>query len=147
MPLIIGTDTKDLLKVRQQDYDAFINYRVSISKIEKEFKNGRNFTEYDAQELYEDVVYPSLQRLESKAESLKRELQSSVAKKIIIATTMASMGIALGLIPDEVVKVLEVIGACEVINVAVDVWKSTDTPNTIRNEPFYFLWKVSKHHK
>jgi len=145
IPIIVGADTKDLLRVRQKDHEAFINYRANINAIEQEFRNGRNFTEKDAQDFYEDVVYPSLQKLESKAESIKHNLRSSVSKKIIIASTFAGLGISLGFIPNDIATVLQTIGACEVINAAAEIWKSSETPTEIRNEPFYFLWKVNKH--
>lgn len=148
MPIIQGVDARTLLKIRHQDYDAFLNYRSAIVEIENEYqKKRKNLSRADAVGLYEDVIYPNLRRLEAKANIIKRELRSSAAKRVVIAATIATTGIVLGLLPHDAARVLEIVGACEMIRPVADLWKSTGIPDEVKSDPFYFLWNVERYNK
>jgi len=148
MPIIEGVDARTLLKIRHQDYDAFLNYRSAIVEVESEYiKRKRKLSKADALGLYEDVVFPNLRRLEVKANMIKRELRSSASKRIVVAATLAVAGIALGILPHDATRVLEIVGACEMIGPVADLWKSTGTPNEVKSDPFYFLWNIERYHR
>jgi hypothetical protein len=146
IPTFKGVDAKILLRIREDDFDSFLNFRSKIVEIENEYrkKNGI-ITKSDAEELYEDVVYPSLIHLETKTKAIQGELRKKVARNISIAIALVFAGISTGLIPNDLSLVLKAIGGCELVKTASDLWKSTEVPEEVRSDPFYFLWNVDKY--
>ena len=72
---------------------------------------------------------------------------TSAASKIVISAIFASAGIALGILPPNVSQVLQIIGACETIRAAADLWKATSPTEEIRTDPFFYLWRVQRHER
>lgn len=145
MPIIEGVPCSALIKVRRSDYDAFANFRNKIMQVQKEYINHKGIlTRDDTIQIYEDLVYPGVEQVENKLGSLRRELRSTAMRRIAIVATFATLGLSLGLLPPGASTALKQAAACEVVKSAVNIWKSIAVPEEIRQDPFYFLWKVQR---
>ena len=145
-PIIQGAEIADLLNVRSSERDAFLNFRAKMVGLEGELRSkGDEITAEVARSIYEDLVFPELDKLEAKVNSIKRDLRSSAARRLAIVSTFAVIGFASGLLPGQVGALLEVVGACEVAETAVDLWKSVGVPEAVRQDPFYILWNIRRY--
>ncbi len=148
MPIFRGVDAKTLLKVREHERDAFLNYRSKITEMETEFrKKGKGFTKADALGIYEDIIHPELLRLKLRTRSIQRDLRAGAARKVAVAMTLAVAGLALGFLPQDVARVLEILGGCELIGSGANLIKSVGIPEEVKSDPFYFLWNVERYRK
>ena len=145
MPILEGVPTQTLLEVRRSDYDAFLNFRTKIMEVQREYRARDGVVSpQDASKIYEHIVFPAMQGIESKLESLANGLRSTSLARIAIVAGAATIGLSIGLLPGGTGRALELAAACEIVDSAVDIWKSTRIPVEVRQDPFFFLWKVSR---
>ena len=144
VPFVEAAKPEDLLKIRQQEADAFIIFRNALNQFVDEYrKQGKAFTENDARQIFGDIIEPKLAQLNTRVKAAEKSLLKSTAYKIIGWTGAISFGWYAGLLPTDLVNAATALG---LIKVVAELTESTLTkshaPDTIRDEPMYFLWRV-----
>ncbi len=146
IPFIGDVTLRDVIKVRQREGDAFIAYRQSLnSAIDNFSKAGGIFTEKDARDLHADVIAPSLALLDRKVKQAKRDLISKPLQSLAGMAGAISFGLLTGLVPPNVTAIAQTIGVVKFgADLIQNVMASADQEKEIKNDQFYFLWRIKK---
>lgn len=149
MPFLGNITTDDLIRVRKREAESFVQYRAALVRAISEMRDRRaGFTKKDAENLYSDVVAPKLAKLDQAVATAKREAVNSAAPSVMLAAVVAavSVGLYAGIsLPDLLIAAkalgLGTFGA-GISNAVAGAYKRRTAENVVRNEDFYFLWKV-----
>ena len=146
LPVLDDVPLDFLLAVRKNEHEAFLVYRNTISQVIREYlSQRRHISDQDAQQIYEDIIYPRLCELNAKVTSIKSSAWNAFKRDIAITSTVAVLGMYSGILPLEMKAIVAGLGG---LNAAKDTLKllgrSITTPDEIRSDNFYYLWKVSK---
>jgi len=146
LPILDNATLDFLLEVRENEPEAFLTYRNTISQIIKEYLSQRtHISDQDAQQIYEDIIYPRLCELNAKVKSIKSGALNTFKREITITATIAALGMYSGLLPIETKALVASLGGLTALKSAGELlWRSVTTPDEIRNDNFYYLWKVSR---
>ena len=145
MPMLEGVSASALLRVRESDYEAFLSYRRKIMQVESEYTKRHGVVDAKAaRQMYEDIIYPGVESIDAKLKSLRRELATGAMRRIAVVGTVATIGLASGMLPADAADVLKLVSGCGVVDAATKLWKAASIPEEVKGEPFYFLWKVKR---
>lgn len=146
VPFLNDVNVKELLKLREQEADAFILYRHALSEMIREFlASGEGLTEQKARVMYSDYILPQLTKLERRVEIAKRNLIKGVRRSVLAWCGVISFGTYAGLIPTEFIAGAKALGFTALAASGLKkLMAITDAKESIRNEELYFLWKVKQ---
>lgn len=146
VPYIEDVDLKDILKLRRREEEAFIQYRQALNKAMDEFiRSKTNFTEKDAKSLHADVIAPSIAALDIRVSQAKKDLISKPYRSLAGIVGTISFGLLTGLVNQDVSEIIKTMGLLKFgSDLVKDTMSAGDGENAVKNDPFYFLWKVKK---
>jgi len=144
VPYVGDVEINRLIKLREREEEAFINYRSALVKTIDSFNSSdESFSENDAKSLYAEFIDPSLALLDRKIKHAKRDLISKPFRSLAGVVGVISFGLLTGLVSQNVSEILKVMG---LLKFGSDFIKDTmaigDQEKSIENEDFYFLWKI-----
>ena len=132
-----------LTRLREREQDSFVMFRAALRSAANEYSDsdGR-LTKRRAQELYADVIEPSLATLDKKVKKAKRDLVAVPLKSAAATIAALGVGIYTGVIPAELAAAAQSLGASKVIyDTVVRAAEHAGVKDRADNA-FYFLWKV-----
>lgn len=146
VPFIESVDPTELENLRKAEEEAFILFRSAITKAVEEYKSpGQNFTERDALAIYGDIIAPKLALLDSKVKSSKRHFISGGVRKVLGWTGAISVGLYTTFHTADFLAGAATFGitkaAAEFLE---DLMIKSETEEAIRDDEFYFLWRVKR---
>jgi hypothetical protein len=146
LPILEGISLNSLLDIRQKERDAFLLYRDGINEVVKTYiSQRRDLSELDAREIYVDIVQPKLNKLNARVKSIKRSLWRKPIYSISITAGILTVGLCSNILTPELGAVVGALGGFQSLkNLVESIVEATQTPEEIRNDNFYFLWKLSK---
>lgn len=149
LPLLDSVPLDYLLEIRSKEYDAFLVYRNTISHVISEYLAQRKpISNRVGQQIYEDNIYPKLCELNAKVNAIKSSAMRAFKRDIVITSTVAILGMYSGLLPIETQAMIAGLGGLKTAKDALQLLsRSITTPDEIRSDNFYFLWKLSKKQK
>jgi hypothetical protein len=144
VPFIEDVELPDVIKVRKREEDAFIAFRGALNSAIDEFTAASsNFSEKQAEQLYADVIMPSVASLNQRVKLAKKDLISKPVKSLLGISGVISFGLLSGLIPQDVAAVAEAIGLVKFgSDLVQDLLSMGDKERSVKTEKCYFLWKV-----
>lgn len=145
LPMLPNVHLPYLLDLRRHEHDAFLVYRNSINQIVRTYvKDRKTLSASDAKAIYEDLVYPQLCRLNTKVETIRRSLREKAKEEILVTAGVLSFGLFSGLLPPDLKGVFAAIGGFKIAtDLLTTVLRASRTPHEIRNDNFYFLWRLA----
>ena len=146
VPFIENAKPADLLTIRQNEGDSFITFRKGLNQVIDEYRKQRNkFTENDAREIYGDIIEPKLAQLNIKVNAAQKSLVKNTASKIIGWAGAISLGWYAGLLPADLATAATALGLIKIVaELTENTLTKSNTGDSIRDEPMYYLWKVKK---
>ena len=146
MPIIESVPLTELLRIRDAEHDAFLVYRDTMSRVIRDHIKGKPAPSgREAQEIYEDIVRPALNKLNAKVTSLRRGLADRLRITVPVTATALGVGLVGGLLPAAANDLLITAGGLGLGREALASLASlTGAPSELRNENFYFLWKIGE---
>jgi len=149
IPIIHNVPIEYLLKIRNEDYDAFLNFRNSITHIIKTYIVQRKpISRHDAKQVYEDEIYPKVCELNNKVNSIRSLAVKKMVKDLIISASIITIGLFSGIFPAGIKEVLTGMGLLKPgKDLSDSVFNVIHADSEIRNENLYFLWKIKKQQK
>lgn len=144
VPFLNDIEPANLIKLRSRELESFVIFRESLNRAIVECKSyERGFSERIAKEIYSDIIFPKLTKLDLKMKKAKRDLIKSTGRKTLAWVGAISLGIYSGFLSTELAKAASALGLTKIV---ADLLETTmiksDTAETIRNDEMYFLWKV-----
>ncbi len=146
VPFVEDVKLKDLMKLRENEGDAFLIYKQALDQAMTELKDSNsNFKAKDAKELYSDVIAPSIAKMNQRVKTARKTLLQETYRPALGLVGSISFGLLSGIIPSETAAIASAVGAT---SCGADMLKKImtlgDSEKAIQNEPFYFLWKVKQ---
>lgn len=148
MPIIQDVPITYLLKIRENDYDAFTIFKNSMSKlVNKYVAQHKTFTKREAKQLYLDEIKPQVDKLDRKVSTIRSVAAKKLATDIAVSTSAVAIGLFIDIIPPVIKNVLTAWGIFQGKDIPDSVHKISAAEDEIRNENLYFLWKIKKKRK
>jgi len=144
VPYAEDVDVKNLVILREREKEAFLVYRQSINQAITEFtKLNGTFTENDAKQLYSDVIEPTLASLDIRVKKAKKDLICKPLRSLTGAVGSISFGLLTGIVSPKLTAIVSAIGLAKFgTDLIKDTMATGDKEDAIKEEQFYFLWKV-----
>jgi hypothetical protein len=148
LPFVQEVPLSRIVDLRRRDPDGFVQFRAALkSTLQEAYAKKRNFSSRDARELYSDIIAPEIARLNKRMREAKRDLAIGAIGQTIATVGVLVVCIYSGLVPAQFQAAAQDLGILKVLNdLTVSGIKQSDFQKQIRNERYYFLWKV-KHGK
>ncbi len=146
VPFLEDVALHELKVLREKEAESFIIYRQSLNQAINEFIQVKGeFTEKDANELYSDIIAPSIAQLDIKVKKAKNSLISKPFRSATGVVGAISFGLLTGLIPSDITAVASALGVAKFgSDLIKDTMATGDSQNAIKSEQFYFLWKAKQ---
>ncbi|GEM_PF-6020783 len=145
LPILRNVSLNTILEIRRNEQDTFFVYRSAIDTVVKDYiSQGRPLSDRDAQQIYDDIIFPKLCKLNVKVDSIRSSLQKKLVQRVLIVGTVATLGIVSGVLPSTLQAVIAGVGGIQVVKDLVETAAtSLETPADIRNDNMYFLWRLT----
>ena len=144
VPFVADVPIRRLTKLRQREEDAFIRYRAALRELVREVENeGTGLSQRTAQRMYVDILAPEISRLNQAVKEAKRDLVAAPLTSSAYFTAAIGLGLYSGLLPTEAAVIGKALGLGKVsLDAITRATQLADTKRNIRQEKFYYLWKV-----
>jgi hypothetical protein len=143
VPFASDVELDDLLKLRTREEEAFVEYRAALNQAIALCRRDSNFDEQDARQLYADVLAPRLTALDRKVSKAKRDLVRPY--RALGWVGVISFGLYAGFIPPDLKAAATALGLAKLLaDGTAALLERSGAKDTIRDDQFYFLWRVRK---
>lgn len=139
-----SVNTNDLLRLRQEEHEAFLLFRTALSKAVQEYQtHGLAFTERDAQAVFSDILEPRLASLDAKVKSARRLFRKDTLRRALGWIASISAGLYAGFITSNILAGATTFGAAKFAAEALaSTMAKSDVKEPIRMDEMYYLWQV-----
>lgn len=143
IPIFENLPLEYILKIRSDDYESFLVYRDSLRYVVDEYiQKGKCITKVEAEQIHSDIIKPKLDILNNKMQNIRRTAKRGLLKDVSVLVTSAVIGLCSNVLP---LQIGAVIGAGVTMRGMVErIAGLVETPQEIRNDNMYFLWKIFK---
>ena len=138
--MVNNANLGDILKIRDNDYESFILYRNNMKRLIRELPDNPQ----QIKEAFSDMVQPEIDRINISLSESKKSIFKSIAKNVVITSGIVSIGLTTGILPNDINQIVGTAGLCGLAQAAItNIGDALIKPNTLRENPYYFLWKVN----
>lgn len=144
VPFAADVSISDLATLRDREGDSFVRFRSALDKsIREASSNGSGFGASQARELFSDVIQPELSRLNLKVNEAKKSLITKPLTSAIGVVATLGIGMYTGMLSAELAAAANALGITKISYDAITGFsKDLDTGKEIKQEDYYFLWRV-----
>lgn len=146
VPLLNEVPIHTVIKLRQEEPEAFLRYRAAIARIIREFSREKEkLTEKEAKSISGDVLQPELARLRIQASAIRRAGVRKAVAKAAASFAAVGLGVYGGLLPSDLAGLLKVAGGVGLLSqIGEAIGLIERNPQEIKNHELYFLLKLQK---
>jgi len=142
VPFIHNTELSKLIKLREKEGESFRVYRDALALTMK------SVTSSDVKEIrqaFDDLVRPELNKVDLAIKNSRKLIWGSLKRDLLCGTGFIMIGLFSGLLPRNIGAVVAALGGFKFTSALVDkASKLLQEPTEIRDNKYYFLWKVKK---
>lgn len=142
MPFLDTIDTDTILKIREDERQAFNDYRVALDKAAKLY--GSNPNPIESKEIYDDIIYPAFLKLDAMFERTKKmHIFKAVSEFLVISSTV-TLGVMNSVIPANPIGIATALGGTGALvnQISGVVERKLNSGSEMEAKDFYFLWKL-----
>lgn len=149
IPVLQNIPIKDILKLRQKEFEAFLVFRNTLSEVITNYlAKQKPLAQCEAHSIYQDVIYPELCKLNALAKSLKKSTLFKNVGDLVVTSSLLTFGLCSGILPPDVKMLYGAVGGFHLSRELINSLTSTlKSPEEIRNHNLFFLWKLSQKSK
>jgi len=148
MPVFQNISIDSLLKIRANEYEAFMSYRNTINDLINEYMSqNKDISPSVAKQIYSDIVHPEVIKLDKKISSIRKSSIMKSFANILISTGVLTFGLCTSAISPVLQAALVSLGLINTARALKSLPSTLKPPDEIRNNNLYFLWKLSKKSK
>ena len=146
VPFVSDVPIAKLAQLRHREEDAFVRYRAALRELTSEVGNeGEYLSHSTARQMYVDILAPEISRLNQSVEEAKRGLVRTPLVSTVCFTAAIGLGLYTGLLSTELAAIGKTLGLGKVtLDTVTKATELTDTTRDIRQEKFYYLWKIQQ---
>lgn len=142
VPFIDDVELSKLVEFRDKEGESFRVYRDAVARTIK------SVTTPDAKRIrqsFDDLIRPELNRIDLAVKNSKKLLWGSLKREVLFATGLVTIGLYGGLLPPNIGAIVAALGGFKFASgVADKAIRLLQEPTDIRDNKYYFLWKVRK---
>ena len=143
LPILNELPLDTILTIRQNEHDSFLVFRDSINSAIKEcLAKDTALTSSIARDIYHDIVQPKLNILNSKFKNIRNSHLRQARQEIHIARGLLTFGIFCLFLSPVAATIPLSIGGAEFIKGIKSISDASATPQEVRNDNYFFLWKL-----
>jgi hypothetical protein len=140
LPFIDNAPLSRLIEFRKKEGEAFRVYRDSLRLA---LKSVQNTTENISGEVFSDVVLPELNKIDNTIKNSRKILKRRLSEELIISVGSIGLGLFAGLVSPTFGACIGAVGGLRSVpGLVKDAASIFSEPLEIRNNSYYFLWKV-----
>jgi hypothetical protein len=140
----VGTDLQlsEVLRLRESERGHFLQYRSAVSKAIDEVKAS---TLNNTKEVFFDVIQPEITRLDLLMSEARRASKNNLIKDLVAPSAFLGLGLFSGIVSPTIAAVATAVGGLHFADKLAGHAKDlATTPKEVRQDKFYWLWKVNK---
>ena len=149
VPYLNSVSVAELLELRNAENDAFVSFRHVFAKaMDDQIKNsGDAFTESDAEKIYRDIIQPELARLNRKTKAAGNAMFRKSRANVVGWSAAITAGMYFGFVESSIIAAANALGLTKVVSDLASSLLASSKEDPIREENFFFLWKVAQHRR
>jgi len=142
IPLMSDVPIGTVLKIRTKEPTAFLQYRLALSGIIKEYiEDRKTLTKNEGKQIYEDRLLPDLIRLRRDVEIHRQRVRRKSTAVAAVTMLVVTLGLTAGLHASE----FAAMGSGTLMGgLAAMLGDATSEPNVVKNHQMYFLLKLAE---
>jgi hypothetical protein len=143
VPFIRDVGLQKLIKLRKDEGESFQVYRDTLNALLKNLEEDDLRNVKTVKEAFNDSIRPELNKIDLAIKNSKKLLYGSVKRDILFGAGFIGLGLFSGLLPEGVGQLIAALGGYRFASgVADKVVRSLKEPDAVRDNKYYFLWKV-----
>jgi hypothetical protein len=142
IPVLGSVPISQILKIRRTEWGAFDRYRNSLRLA---YQEATGDAPKRAKTVFNDVVRPELAQMQATLEGARKTMAKGISVDATMATGFVSLGLFGGILPANLTAVVGAIGGYHFAKeLATKIKDVVLEPSSLRDNKYYFLWKVGK---
>jgi hypothetical protein len=142
LPTLEAVNLDRLLKLRRAEGESFRVYRDALSRVLRDLHPA---DERHIRQAFEDMIRPELNKIDLVVRNERQRIARSLKTNAILGAGIVSIGLSAGLFAPDAGKLLAEFGgfgfALSALNKLNQLFEE---PMSIRENNFYFLWRVTR---
>lgn len=140
IPFIKNVPIKNLIELRKKEGEAFQVYRNTIKNLTSDISEFAT-----DKQIYFDIIKPELDKIDLTIKNSKKVIWQETYSDFLIHSGFVAVGLTTGLLIPNIGQITATIGGLNFFNkVGKNIQKMISESENLRNENFYFLWKVKE---
>jgi hypothetical protein len=145
LPFVQQISLENLLTLREKEGESFQVYRDSLSNALKTYSLSNAG---QSRQLFQDIIQPELNRIDLTVKNSRKLLNQKTSIDLLIGAGFLTVGLSNGLFSPTAREMLAAIGGYEFVKTTMaELTEIARDPISVRDNNFYFLWKVRKKSK
>lgn len=142
LPAIYGQDLTMILKLREQEGEAFSVYRDKLTSM---LHQTKAWDESEVKAIFRDQILPEINLIEKKIKDWKSKARESIKEKIIFGSGAVTIGLYAGILPPNIGQIVAALGGgTAIVGTLMDYNKTLKEKQEARANDFYFLWRTKQ---
>ncbi|UPL50808.1 hypothetical protein [Hymenobacter sublimis] len=139
IPHIPNVPLDNLINLRKKEGEAFQVYRDSLTN----FLSNSKENDTNLKEAFRDEILPEINKMNQSIKSAKKIIVADLVKDIIVGTTFVSIGLFSHFLPENIGQIVAGLGGINYLSKFGDNTKKlTNIESEIRNNKYFFVWKL-----
>lgn len=146
LPYIECASIDSILSLRENEAESFLLFRNALRLAIAEYDSSRyEITERDAQLIFQDIIKPKVDALDSKISSSKSALKKYGYRKVSGVAFVCAVGAAAGIFSNSLLLGSFAATAAKfAVDTITESLDKSDAESVISGDDYYFLWKVKQ---
>lgn len=145
VPFAEGVKTKDLLRLREREGAAFLEYRQALLEVIEIYRSKDGaLSEQKAKQIYSEVIRPRLEKLNQRVKLAKKDLVQTTAMTVGLTGALCFGIYKLSPGPEWGNLVGALMGFGPLSQFMGKMWEQRNIENAARADSLYFLWKAKQ---
>jgi hypothetical protein len=141
LPFLPQIDLKKLIRLRKNEGEAFQIYRSSLTNFLANIKTK----DYNIKQAFKDEIEPEINKINLTIKNSKKLILTDITKDILVGSTFVSVGLFSHFLPPNIGQIIAGIGGINYLGkFGENVKKLTTLESDIRNNKYFFIWKLHK---
>jgi hypothetical protein len=142
IPTLDTVEPRKLLTLRRKEGEAFEVYR---DKLQAALSKSATLNPREMKQLVQDEVNPEIHKIERTIKKERKLLINSLKDDLLIGAGYLAIGIFSGLLSSQAKEIITALGGFSfATSVARKVFQLGQEPDSVQENPYYFLWKTKK---
>jgi hypothetical protein len=142
VPHLQDIPIEKIISLRDNEGESFVKYRTSLFTA---IEQSKSLTEKQVQELFKETIRPEVLSITKTIKKNKKHLLTKASQNLVIGSAFIGMGLYSGLLPARFNEIVGFLGGLQFFNeMKEDVIKLFQTPDEVKSNPYYFLWRLNK---